>query len=421
MFKSFIGGFAIKIMATISAFLFDLLVARFLGAREAGYFFLSQAVIVILASVIRQGFDNAIVRYTASYRAINSFNQVQKLLGYALIRVFVLAVGVSVALLFFSKEISDHIFRKPELFFSLRVFALILLPLTLSQILGYFFQGHKKIVIAMLYQSSLLAMIALCVIILFHPRTASSLSWLYLCCVVIVFISAIYHAMKSIGVQWQGYSVKEKSQLNKTLKPLFIIIVISQIAQWIAPIFLGMWMPSTAVSYFSAAMKTAKVTSFMLIIVNSTTAPRFAEAFKLNNVSEIRRVAIQSARLMAIVAIPMLIVILLFSPLIMRAFGSDFVIASNILRILAVGQFINAMTGAVGYILQMTGYEKYLRNSMFISIALLILLLCALVPFWGMYGAAYAVAIAMSLENLICAYQVKRKLGFNTLIFWQKI
>ena len=46
----------------------------------------------------------------------------------------------------------------------------------------------------------------------------------------------------------------------------------------------------------------------------------------------------------------------------MSIFGKGFIGGIWLLRILAIGQFINAVTGSVGYILTMSGHEKDIRN-----------------------------------------------------------
>lgn len=421
MLKKFASGFLVKVCAAGCTFLFDLFIARYLGAKEAGYFFLAQAIIVILASIVRQGLDNAIVRYTASYRAQNQLHWIRSFTGFALLRVMLVGVITSIILFILAKPISVYLFDKPELSPTLTIFALILLPLTLTQIIGYFFQGYNKIILGMVYQSSLLAVISSISVLIFHPMSSLQAGILYLSITCLLCLVAMFHGYSRLRINFKGYPESERTKLDKTLKPLFVILVIGQVAQWIAPIILGVWLPSSVVALFAAALKTAKVTSFMLIVVNAVTAPRFAEAYSLHNIDELRRVAIKSGRLMMSVASILLCATLIFSPFIMKLFGEEFADGANILRILAIGQFVNAVTGAVGYLLQMTGNEVYLRNSMFVSISLLVILLFALVPFWGTYGAAIAVAVAMSTENLICAYQVKKVLGFNTLALWQKI
>lgn len=415
LLKTMASGFMVKVLAASCAFIFDLLIARYLGSSQAGYFFLAQAIVIVFASIVRQGFDNAIVRFIATYKRLGQQAELHGLMTYTLWRVALVGI-ISAAVLFLSaKPLSLYVFHKGELCFPLRIFALALLPLSLTQTIGYFFQGHSKVITGMLYQSSLLLFLGVGAIVLWHPHSAILASKLYLGCVCSIACIAIVHSWCAFDFQKTVYSRKERISLNRTLISLFLILVIGQLAQWSAPIALGLWMPSHIVAWFTAALKTAKLTSFMLIIVNAVTAPMFAEAFASHDMAEIRRVAKQSSRLMFAAAVPLLLGVLAFAPYIMQSFGKDFIQAANILRILALGQFVNAITGAVGYVLQMTGHEIYLRNSMILSFMLLIILLAILTPWLGMYGAAIAVAVAMAAENLWCTYQVRRLFGINML------
>jgi len=85
------------------------------------------------------------------------------------------------------------------------------------------------------------------------------------------------------------------------------------------------------------------------------------------------------------------------------------------LRILAVGEFVNVISGSVGYLLQMTGKEKIFRNNVIISSMILVVLGPFVIPFWGVTGAALLTALAVATQNLLSVYQVKKELGFNTL------
>lgn len=122
---------------------------------------------------------------------------------------------------------------------------------------------------------------------------------------------------------------------------------------------------------------------------------------------------------MLLAATPLLLVILLFPEWLMSFFGEEFREASTALVILALGQFVNIATGSVGYLLSMTGHEKDVRNNVFVSAALGIGLGFALIPAYGLTGAASATAIAIASQNLLGVYQVKKRLGFNTLAFWR--
>jgi O-antigen/teichoic acid export membrane protein len=103
----------------------------------------------------------------------------------------------------------------------------------------------------------------------------------------------------------------------------------------------------------------------------------------------------------------------------MGLFGEEYVQAAHLLQILVVGQFINVITGSVGYLLNMSGHEKDMRNVVFFSGPLALGLGLFLTPIYGATGAAVATAIALASQNLIAVYMVKKRLGFNTLNLWK--
>ena len=110
---------------------------------------------------------------------------------------------------------------------------------------------------------------------------------------------------------------------------------------------------------------------------------------------------------------------LLFPNQIMGIFGKQFINGSNLLQILSVGQFINVATGAVSYLLMMSGFEKDLRNIVVLSGILSLCVTFSLTKFYGIVGAAYATTCTVLLQNLLAVGMVKKRLGFNMLAFWK--
>jgi O-antigen/teichoic acid export membrane protein len=86
-----------------------------------------------------------------------------------------------------------------------------------------------------------------------------------------------------------------------------------------------------------------------------------------------------------------------------------------VLSILAIGQFVNVITGSVGYLLTMCGYERLQRNNFAVCAVLSVLLNVLLVPRMGAIGAAIATAATLAVQMLIAAAIVWRKLGVITV------
>jgi O-antigen/teichoic acid export membrane protein len=154
--------------------------------------------------------------------------------------------------------------------------------------------------------------------------------------------------------------------------------------------------------------------------VNLVVAPRFAAMHKQGDLDGVRRVALTSVRLMLLAAAPVVTLMVCFPHWLMWLFGDEFVAGAPLLRILAIGQFINVATGSVGYLLMMTGHEKDMRNSLLVVAPCSILLSLWLIPLYGAVGAAVATALAIAGQNLLAVFWVRRRLGFNTLAIWRR-
>ena len=105
-------AFIIRIGAAISSFLMNVIIARRLGAYEAGNFFLCLAIISVFSTIIRFGGDNILVRYVGIYQSEGNLSQVKSLLNSLLLRVTIFAFIVTAILLLFNSDIASQVFGK---------------------------------------------------------------------------------------------------------------------------------------------------------------------------------------------------------------------------------------------------------------------------------------------------------------------
>jgi len=164
---------------------------------------------------------------------------------------------------------------------------------------------------------------------------------------------------------------------------------------------LGVWESSENIGIYNAATKTAMLIGFIILSVNSIIAPKFAALYKNNEMKNLEKVARGSTKIMVFLAFPFLILFIFFSDSVMLLFGEEFVSGSSVLLVLAVGQFINVATGSVGYLLQMTGYERAVRNTLFISFFLMFSFSIFIIPLYGILGAASVSATILATQNII--------------------
>jgi O-antigen/teichoic acid export membrane protein len=102
-----------------------------------------------------------------------------------------------------------------------------------------------------------------------------------------------------------------------------------------------------------------------------------------------------------------------FARPLMRIFGPDFEAGWPILIIGTLGQLVNCGVGSVGYLLLMSGNEKRLIKVQAVMAAVMVVLSAALVPIWGIVGAAVAAAITNVGMNAWNLLQVRLALGLS--------
>jgi O-antigen/teichoic acid export membrane protein len=115
---------------------------------------------------------------------------------------------------------------------------------------------------------------------------------------------------------------------------------------------------------------------------------------------------------MVLLVMPVIAVMLIVPDFIMGLFGDEFVVAGNLLAIMAIGQFINVATGSVGFLLNMSGHERDFRRVTMFAGPLTIILSYVFIVQWGVIGAAVATAVGLSLQNIGALFMVRKRLGF---------
>jgi O-antigen/teichoic acid export membrane protein len=95
-------------------------------------------------------------------------------------------------------------------------------------------------------------------------------------------------------------------------------------------------------------------------------------------------------------------------------FGPEFPSAQPGLIILVLGQTINVVMGPVALLLVMTGHEREVAVATALSAALNIALNLVMIPAWGLMGTSLAVAISVSVWNILLAVRVRRRLGLHS-------
>ncbi|USE68114.1 hypothetical protein CTT31_02820 [Pseudoalteromonas maricaloris] len=406
----------IRILGAAMAFLFNLAIAHQLGAEQSGYFFLAFSLVMIFSAIARLGFDNTVLRFTSA----NSFNgkTVKAILHFSLKYSLPVAFLLMLLVYFTAPFLANMVFDKPEIVTTLRSISPAIIGLVIVALVAMSLQARHKLIASIPCQN--IAHFVLCgvAIICLNVESASSTA-LYLS-LSLASTACFFYWLSLRGLNDLGRTVSE-GELWISARPNWVIMMMSQAVQWFAPIMVGVFLISEQVAFFSVAQRIALLTSFVLMAVNLVVAPKFSAFNSKGDLEGIRKTALFSVRLLVVSAFPIVLVMLLFPEFLMGLFGEEFKQGAAILQILVLGQAVNVVTGSVGFLLQMTGHERDMRLVTLISGFGVLISVPIFTKLYGAIGAAIATSFFISLQNLLAVYFVKKRLGFNTLKFWQKM
>jgi len=170
---------------------------------------------------------------------------------------------------------------------------------------------------------------------------------------------------------------------------------------------LGMFRSTQEVGVYNVALRISMMTSITLMAINTIAAPKFAELWGKGDIKGLAKVAQQSTKLIFWTSFPILLLFLIFPSFILGIFGEEFKSGTLALVILALGQFLNAISGSVGYILMMTGHQRFHQNTILLGTFWNIVLNYVLIPKYGITGAAFASATSMVFWNILFTLKVR--------------
>ena len=410
-------AFIVRVIGSIIGFVTTIIVSNKLGAMAAGYYFLALGIVTVFSALGRVGTDSTIIRFIGAANGIGDKAVISGTLKAAFIVACIASIVASILLAISSDAIAMKIFNKPELGSILRAISPAVLFTSIFTVFSMTLQGLQRTTESVAISNIFANLILIILIFFYDEPSPNEVASLYN---VACFITALIAGwiVKSILFERDNITINWRDFFDSCI-PLWTGVLLLQCTQLTGQIMTGIFNDANDVAMLAVAQKTASLISFILVVVNLIVAPKFAVLYKQERYAELNRLALVSIRVLAIIALPIIILTLTYPQMIMAIFGPEFKDGKHLLQILVFGQAVNVLTGSVGYLLSMSGNERDLRNSFIISAPLTMFLCIILIPVYGPVGAAAATAIGFSIQSLIPAYWVYKRLGINIMMFWK--
>ena len=409
---------AIRVLGAGLGFAFNVALARALGAQGLGIFHLSLTFTLIASVVGRMGMDAALLKFGATSHAEHDWQRLAAVhrmgMGIAAVCCSIVAASTFIA----ADWLAATVYSDPAIANPLRLMSLALLPFSLLSLYGELLKAGQHQALSSFIQGAALPIVNLLLLFLFADRLTGpgAASGLYLTSTLVVCLTGFVLWRRSVP---RPHPAPARSlslgELLATALPMYGSAIADVVMTFSDVLILGLFASSADVGIYTAAARTALLTRFLLLATSSVAAPRFAALHAANDREGIAKLAVRATILTTVSTLPLLLLFMLFPERILSVFGAQFEAGAPVLIVLTIGQFVNAATGPVGYLLNMSGFHR-IEGRIAVAGAVMTVGLCfALIPVWGLLGAAAANAIATAACNLLRVYFAKSRLGILML------
>ncbi len=418
----------IKVLSMVTSFLIMIVLGRNGGPATLGLYALGQTCLQLLVLVAGFGLPSYLVRQfswslSSKQTEVNIFTEY--CLSFGLVIIF--GTGIALGLFLNASFLSEKIFQNVLYTEVLRWVALAIVPYTLlllhTEVLrGLGFPIQSQALQAFLVPTLTLICIGIGLLKYVDFPTASETMSLYtyssfvgavltfFCTLIKIKKRSIINANILIGIQLRKIIQNTFTLIHKG-KVFLIAGVAMTVLNMTDTIMLGLFSSPVSVGQYNAASRLAGSLGIILFSVNNILVPKIGKSFAAGNKLKF---STQVETGISLAFWPTLLaagILLIFSSEILSIFGKEFQEGCVILRILAVGALINALSGPVGWVLCMSGHEALFQRVLLVAAGLNIILNLILIPLYGAVGAALTTTVCTALWNVVSAVIASRKLG----------
>jgi O-antigen/teichoic acid export membrane protein len=400
-----------------AGYLFKVYLARTLGPEPLGIFALGMTIIGFLGLFSGLGLPQAAVRFVAHYTASGKSEQLRQFLVSATGVILAANVALGFTVLGLGPWLAVHFYHTPALSQYLKLFAVIMMLGALTTFFGKVLQGYKavaRLTVITDFVGTPLTMLASVVLI---TRGAGLRGYIFAqvisAAVVLAFLLRLVGKLTPAAARrWKGQVSRPESQVLSFSATMLGMGLLNFLISHTDKVFIGYYRNARELGIYAVAAAVVAYIPIALQSVNQIFAPTIADLHTRGERQLLGRLYQTLTRWVLAFTLPLALVIMVFAKPLMRIFGAGFEAGWLVLIIGTIGQLVNCGVGSVGILLLMSGNERRLIKVQVAAAVATVALGLALVPRWGIVGAAVASAAANVLTNTWNLVQVRRLLGF---------
>ncbi len=404
--------FAGSIVSNVIQVIYGILVARVIGAKSLGLFYLATSLTGMATLIGTLGLSHGVLRYIGTLYSRRDFQSIRKIVRGLLGIVAVISISLSLLLFLLAKVISVKWFNQPELSIFLTLLAITIPLECLRNICFSSIQTLKRIKY-MVYIQSLVTPVFQFILVGFMFLLGLRLMAVvlgYMASVILSAVMAGYYLSKILRLQDSiNNNDSESVSITAVIRfsfPLFISQLSSIPSERLVLWLLGSFWHVESVAVYGVANRLRGLGMIIFQSLNSVYGPMISGLHDTKQLKILEKLYKTTTRWIVSLGMPIYILMILLAGKLLNLFGEEFTAGKIPLIILCLGEIIFLFGSSGSYMVAMSGHPMVGLFNGIAMASLTIALSFAFIPKYGIIGAASAVAIAYTIVNFIRLIQV---------------
>jgi O-antigen/teichoic acid export membrane protein len=409
----------------VLALAIQVVLARLMPAADLGLYFFATSLATVLAVLAAAGYPQGVARYLTRYRALARERMATAFLRCAKHDVAKLAIGLATAAIAVGYAASD---LRTTIAVGVAATAIPLIALTL--LFGAVANVRRQFLLAslpefLLRPGGMLLAVAAMAWLGVVPTVPTLLSVFVVLCLGVTVIQAARLAPHQTPSVREGIVSRNRVRSwRASVYPLVTLSLFTALFADVATIAASPFLARGDLAVLAICLKISLLIGFVIQVVHQIVMPGVAEDLHRNRTGSAMSRVSDANRIIVIIILVATLVVALVGDRMLAVFEPTFAFAHLVLLILVVSQAVRALAGPASQILTIVGQQRYVIVACPVALALLVVSNAALIPHYGLIGAALAILLTLAAWSLALSCSLMRTAGlrshYNPFATWRR-
>jgi O-antigen/teichoic acid export membrane protein len=231
----------------------------------------------------------------------------------------------------------------------------------------------------------------------------------------LVLVAQVRRATREVGGSWRpGSDVRHR--IRTYAVPRVIGSGLDQSITWLDVVLVGTLVGSSAAGVYGTVSRFVSAGAIVATALRIVVAPRFSALLSQGRRADVEELYTVTARWILLLGSPVFIMLAVFAPTVLHWLGHGFASGRTSLVVLCAGSLVVLAAGNVQALLLMSGRSAASAVNKGIVLAFNVAGNLLFVPHYGINAAATVWALSMALDTSLAAWQVHRGIGVSVAV-----